>query len=68
MVNTFERVNGVKVPYRIMPRRDGDVASCWADASRARNELGWQATRDLQAMLADSWRWQRNNPQGYRDD
>lgn len=66
MVKAFEQVNGVRVPYRIMSRRDGDVASCWADASRAKRELGWQAKLDLQAMLADSWRWQRNNPQGYR--
>lgn len=66
MVKTFERVNGVKVPYRVMPRRDGDVATCWADATRAREELGWEAKKDLSAMLADSWRWQRNNPDGYR--
>lgn len=66
MVSTFERVNGVAVPYRIMPRRDGDVAACWADASRARHELGWAPTYDLGAMLADSWKWQRQNPDGYR--
>lgn len=66
MVRTFEQVNGVAVPYRIMPRRDGDVASCWADATRARTELGWVAERDLATMLADSWRWQHNNPDGYR--
>ncbi len=66
MVRTFEQVNGVAVPYRIMPRRDGDVASCWADASRAKTELGWVAKRDLATMLADSWRWQHNNPDGYR--
>lgn len=66
MVKTFEQVNGMAVPYRIMPRRDGDVAACWADATRAGSELGWQARRDLQTMLADSWRWQLNNPQGYR--
>jgi UDP-glucose 4-epimerase len=66
IVKTFEQVNGVKVPYRVMPRRDGDVASCWADAARAREELGWEARRDLPVMLADGWRWQRNNPDGYR--
>ena len=66
MVKTFEQVNNVKVPYRIMPRRDGDVASCWADATRAKAELGWVAKKDLSAMLADSWHWQRNNPDGYR--
>lgn len=66
MVKTFEQVNGVRVPYRVMPRRDGDVASCWADATRAREELGWEASKDLATMLADSWRWQQNNPGGYR--
>lgn len=66
IVKTFERVNGVSVPYRIMPRRDGDVAACWADASRAEAELGWKAEKDLAAMMADSWNWQRNNPNGYR--
>jgi UDP-glucose 4-epimerase len=66
MVKTFEQINGVKVPYRMMPRRDGDVASCWADAGRAREELGWEPQKDLSAMLADSWRWQRKNPKGYR--
>ena len=52
MVKTFEQVNGVKVPYRMMPRRDGDVASCWADAGRAREELGWEPQKDLSAMTA----------------
>ena len=65
IVRSFGRVNGVVIPYRIMPRREGDVASCWADPSRARDELGWVAERSLDTMLADSWRWQRNNPQGY---
>lgn len=58
MIKTFEQVNNVSVPYRIMPRRSGDVASCWADASRAREELGWEAKKDLREMLADSWHWQ----------
>jgi len=66
MVKTFEQINSVKVSYKIMPRRDGDVASCWADASRAKEELGWVAKKDLAAMLADSWHWQRNNPDGYQ--
>lgn len=66
LVKMFERVNRVSVPYRIVPRRAGDVASCWADASRAREELGWEAEKDLSAMLADSWHWQQNNPTGYK--
>ena len=63
MIKTFEQVNNINVPYRIMPRRSGDVASCWADASRAREELGWEAKKDLREMLADSWHWQckKNN-------
>lgn len=66
MIKTFERVNSVKVPYRVMPRREGDVASCWADATRAHEELGWETKKDLQSMLVDSWNWQRKNPDGYR--
>lgn len=66
MVHAFERISGKSVRYRIMPRRDGDVAACWADAQRAQQELGWVAEKNLDAMLTDSWRWQSNNPQGYR--
>jgi UDP-glucose 4-epimerase len=60
MVKAFEQVNGVAVPYRLMPRRPGDVAACWADPSRATRELGWRASRDLNDMLTDSWRWQQH--------
>ena len=66
MVQAFERISGKSVRYRIMPRRDGDVAACWANAQRAQQELSWVAEKNLDAMLADSWRWQSNNPQGYR--
>lgn len=59
MVEAFERINGVRVPYRIAPRRDGDVASCFASAERAERELGWKASRDLDAMCASSWRFER---------
>jgi UDP-glucose 4-epimerase len=59
MVEAFERVNGVRVPYRIAPRRDGDVASCFASPERAARELGWKANRDLDAMCASSWRFER---------
>lgn len=58
MVEAFERVNGVPIPYRIAPRRDGDVASCFASPERAARELGWQAERDLDAMCASSWRFE----------
>ncbi len=66
ILRTFEQVNGIAIPHRIMPRRDGDVASCWADPARAREELGFEAKKDLAAMMADSWNWQRKNPDGYR--
>ena len=66
IVRAFERISGKPVPYRIMPRRDGDVAACWANAQRAQQELHWVAEKNLDDMLADSWRWQSGNPQGYR--
>ena len=65
LVHTFERVNGVKIPYDIVERRAGDIAECYADASRAEKELGWKAEKTLEDMCRDTWNWQRNNPQGY---
>lgn len=65
MVHAFEVASGKPVPYQISPRRPGDVAACYADPAYAKALLGWQAQRDLQAMCADSWRWQSANPQGY---
>ena len=59
MVAAFERVNGVRIPYRIAPRRDGDVASCFASPERAARELGWTAQRDLDAMCSSSWSFER---------
>ncbi|MCA0207481.1 MAG: UDP-glucose 4-epimerase GalE [Proteobacteria bacterium] len=59
MVEAFERVNGVPIPYRIAPRRDGDVASCFASPERAARELGWSAARDLDAMCSSSWNFER---------
>ena len=59
MVASFERVNGVKIPYRIAPRRAGDVASCYASPDRARDELGWTAQRGLDAMCGSSWTFER---------
>jgi len=53
------------VPCEIVARRPGDVDACYADPSRARRLLGWEAHRDIDAMCADSWRWQRMNPNGY---
>jgi UDP-glucose 4-epimerase len=66
IIRCFENVTGITLPYRIAPRRPGDIAECWADASKAAHELGWQATRDLAQMMADTWRWQSANPQGYQ--
>ena len=65
MVRAFEAACGRAIPFRIVDRRSGDIAQCYADPSLARQELGWQATRDLGEMCADSWRWQSTNPQGY---
>ena len=66
LVNTFERVNGIKVPYVIAPRRDGDVATVYAEPTKAREALGWTAQKNLEDMCRDAWRWQKNNPNGYR--
>jgi UDP-glucose 4-epimerase len=66
MVKAAEEASGKKVPYRITPRRPGDIATCYADPALAARMLGWQAERGLQQMCADAWRWQQNNPNGYR--
>lgn len=65
MVQTFERVTGKKIPYRIVERRPGDVAISYADVSKAERELGWKAQRSVEEMCADAWRWQSNYPNGY---
>lgn len=65
IVKNFEEATGVKVPYEIAPRRPGDIATCYADASLAKKELGWEAKYGIREMCEDSWRWQKNNPNGY---
>jgi len=65
LVKAFERASGRPIPYDIAPRRPGDLPAFWADATLARDRLGWQATRNLDQMCADSWRWQQANPQGF---
>jgi UDP-glucose 4-epimerase len=65
LVHAFERASGQPVPYEIVGRRPGDVAACYADPSLAAQTIGWRAKRDLDAMCADSWRWQAANPNGY---
>ena len=67
IVKNFEEATGVKVPYVIGPRRPGDIATCYADASLAKKELGWVAQRGIKEMCEDAWRWQKNNPNGYED-
>ncbi|MGX9938324.1 UDP-glucose 4-epimerase GalE [Acinetobacter pseudolwoffii] len=64
--DTFEQVNGVAIAFELAPRREGDVATCFADNTRAVQELGWQPQYGLEDMLADSWNWQKQNPNGYR--
>ena len=64
---TFETVNQVKIPFEIVERRIGDLPSFYADASRAQKELGWVAQYNLEDMLADSWHWQKQNPNGYKN-
>lgn len=65
LVKTFEKVNNIKIPYSIKPRRAGDIATCYSDPAKAEKELGWKAERGLEDMCRDSWNWQRNNPEGY---
>lgn len=65
MVSAFELASGRKVPYKVSPRRTGDIASCYANVDKARNELGWSAKYDLTRMMQDAWRWQVKNPNGY---
>ena len=66
MVHAFEKASGKKVPYKILPRRTGDIASCYANPTYAKEVLGWEAKRSLQEMCQDAWRWQSNNPNGYK--
>ena len=65
IINTFEKVNGVKVNYEIGPRRAGDLPEVWANVSKAAKVLHWRAERDLAAMCRDAWKWQVKNPNGY---
>ncbi|MCW9709086.1 UDP-glucose 4-epimerase GalE [Fodinibius salsisoli] len=65
VVKAFEKASGQDVPYQITARRPGDIASCYADPSKAEEELGWKAKHNLEDMCRDSWRWQSENPEGY---
>lgn len=68
VVKAFEKANGVKVPYSIKPRRAGDIATCYSDPSKAERELGWKAIYGIEEMCRDSWHWQSQNPNGYKDN
>ena len=65
MVRAFEQASGRPVPYKVAPRRTGDISACYADPAQAWALLGWRAQRGLEAMCADAWRWQSGNPNGY---
>ena len=65
VVKAFEKINGVKVPYSIKPRRPGDIATCYCNPAKAEAELGWKAQYGIEEMCRDSWNWQKNNPNGY---
>jgi UDP-glucose 4-epimerase len=67
LVKAFSEASGMDIPYKITDRRDGDVAICYADSSKAYKELGWKAKYELDEMCQDSWRWQKMNPNGYED-
>ena len=67
MVKAFEKESGKPVPYKIVDRRPGDIAECYADSTKAKEMLGWVATHTLEDMCGDSWRWQSGNPNGYND-
>lgn len=67
VVNAFEKVNGVKVPYKIQPRRPGDIATCYSNPDKAYRELAWKAEFGIEEMCRDSWNWQKNNPNGFEE-
>ena len=66
MIKAFSKACGRELPYEIKPRRAGDIAMCYASAEKAKEELGWQAEYGIERMCADQWKWQKNNPDGYR--
>lgn len=66
MIKAFEKASGKKVPYKIVDRRAGDIASCFADPSYAKEVLNWEASKTIEDMCKDSWNWQKNNPNGYK--
>ena len=65
VIHAYEKACGHAIPYSVKPRRPGDIAACYADASKAERELGWKARYGIDEMCASSWNWQKNNPKGY---
>ena len=65
VLHAYEKACGKELPYKICPRRAGDIPTCYSDPSKAAKELGWTAKRGIDEMCADSWRWQSTNPDGY---
>ena len=65
MVKAFNEANGLDLPYKIVERRPGDLATCYADPAKSAEKLGWKAEKNLQDMCRDSWRWQSMNPKGF---
>ncbi len=66
VLHAYEKACGKELPYEVKERRAGDIATCYCDATKAKNELGWVAEKGIEDMCADSWRWQSSNPDGYR--
>ena len=67
IIDAFSKACGKELPYVMDPRRDGDLPAFWADATKVRDVLGWEARFGIDEMCADGWRWQSNNPDGYGD-
>lgn len=67
VIKAFEKACGKELPYKLEERRPGDIAECFADATKAKDELGWVATRKIEEMCEDSWRWQKNHPNGFEE-
>ncbi len=66
VISAFENASGKTIPYEVIERRPGDIASCYADPSKAQDDMGWSADRGIDEMYADAWRWQSSNPNGYQ--
>ena len=68
VIHAFEAMAGISIPFKIAPRRKGDIAECWSDASKSESELGWKAEKGIEEMVSDAWHWQLKNPFGYRNN